>query len=121
MNIDEMPAGRELDALIAEKVMGWVVNFDNTYVTDATEMTEMWMPIPKFSISETVALRVASCIRAKGGWHLRMVIERRQIYAHFWKGMTWKRKWKRRRSVFACADSAPLAICRAALKVVMKC
>ncbi len=23
MNIDEMPAGRELDALVAEKVMGW--------------------------------------------------------------------------------------------------
>ena len=29
MNYDEMPAGREMDALIAEKVMGWVVRFSN--------------------------------------------------------------------------------------------
>ena len=30
MRIDEMPAGREMDVLIAENIMGWAVHQRNT-------------------------------------------------------------------------------------------
>lgn len=43
MRIDEMPAGREMDVLIAEKVMGWAIHSRNTAwwvkVTDENEVT----------------------------------------------------------------------------------
>ena len=46
MRIDEMPAGREMDALVAEKVMGWRAHFRNTAWWVPSELENEFIPDP---------------------------------------------------------------------------
>jgi hypothetical protein len=68
--MSDLPAGRELDALVAEKVMGWkllpIVHF---VVTDIGEE----VPCPRFSADIAAAWQVVEKLAALGkGLHLDM-------------------------------------------------
>lgn len=130
MNYDEMPAGREMDALIAEKVMGWTTyeeyvhgplmhgggmmtlyrgdgaqfkkdNTTHTWSVDcfcpSTDIAAAWEVVEKLADEVYVEYGHRPSIQSHGnvGWLVRF---------RFHRG-TW-------------ADTVPLAICRAALKVV---
>ena len=108
-----MKAGRELDALIAEKVMGWKVNYDNWTVAK-----------PHFSKPDTFW-----CVSLKAGdWaaftpstqiaDAWLVVEKLIGQYEFMVQAIDGERWI---AVFfheAEADTAPLAICLAALKAV---
>ena len=70
MKIDEMQAGRELDAMVAEKVMGWkVISFHHCWEMPSGELrTREQTPYKKFSPSADIeaAWEVAECIYQKG-------------------------------------------------------
>jgi hypothetical protein len=127
-NWRELPAGRELDALVAEKVMGWKYrqsspdpkkHFCREYGNDAgwwlkpsmTPGAKHWAcatcsPPPAYSTDIAAAWEVTEKLAedfmlvyavAHAGWRARF-----EHAEGWWKGE-------------AYADTAPLAICRAAL------
>lgn len=110
-----MNAGRELDALVAEKVFGWEVDWAvPTYPTvdmkrisdDPVAVGLRTGSIPPYSTDIAAAWQVGESLSAKGHW---FEIRRRPdggYWAAFGEGMS------------AEADTAPLAICLAALKAV---
>lgn len=111
-----MEAERELDALVAEKVMGlgsqWTVQQqpDGTFVPTG----EVWYECPEFSTDIAAAWQVVEWMRK---WH-----DRGLIFKVFPVGFQFdysavfqsrdNEQWD------AQAETAPLAICLAALKVV---
>ena len=126
MNVDEMPAGREMDALVAEKVMGQVP-------------CDRWHLLHPFAgyIKDDGGFPHAECYPAAMGpcaystlisaaWEVVPVMGRHQPFPQYlevanrFSDAEWVAK------VFegcvmvaeAYADTAPLAICRAALKAV---
>jgi hypothetical protein len=106
MQTDELVAGRELDALVAEKVMGW----DRRLWAGRFYWSGPYSDRERFSPSMDIA----------AAWE---VVER-----------VWQEEWVLRRflgswqildgdpldnhRVLASAETAPLAICRAALQAV---
>ena len=133
-NIDDMPAGRELDALVAERVMGFVRVTDDTsdynHVRHGNEVLlppgatlhslQEWLPrkgqIPfgyfvtqRYSTDIAAAWRVWSLPQHKG-WLLEQGGDCQTVYEG-WRDME-DGIW------LASADTAPLAICRAALKAL---
>lgn len=116
MNIDKMPAGHEMDALVAEKVMGLEVAGSPERRLHH-RVNEVAYPVPRYSTDIAAAweaLEVAS----------------KKVNASFNVGLyTWPKKhynvqmsggkgWGGFGEANPCvqADTAPLAICRAALK-----
>ena len=117
-NYDEMPAGREMDALVAEKVMGWRM------------MRGHWVPpeaAPETNIlaCPTSTYRYSTDIAA--AWEVVEKVNLLEPYGDtLWKD---QRGWVfgvhdvdgagyAYEDVTVIADTAPLAICRAALKAV---
>mgnify|MGYP001571535769 CR=1 FL=1 len=124
MTTRDLPAGRELDALVAEKVMGW-----KHYAPAAVQ--EVWYPpnlhpsnnvlghsIPHYSTDIAVAWQVVEHLKNK--LHLQVILHwagdecpkwlcnlRADGYRSF-QDQEWQVE----------ADTAPLAICLAALKAV---
>lgn len=119
MNIDEMPAGREIDALILELIFekkachcksdpsmcafgpnhcltcdGWMPRFHSTNIAAAWEVVEKL-----------------------GQKELNFFIESCKPHYNWWAQFVPHNKDD---EVHGEADTAPLAICRAALKAVMK-
>lgn len=124
MTIDEMPAGREMDALVAEKVMGW----KREWVTNSATLMrrEVFCPpgvigwissgekdgipneVPYYSTSISAAWEVVEKMEADGvGCKL-------SNYAPGWRAEFYKNEGD------AGADTAALAICRSALRAVSK-
>lgn len=122
MKIDEMPAGREMDALIALKVMGWKLSpkktdgirefgsvwldengtvtrfqedkrppydWDMEYFCPSTNISSAWEVVEKLKLSLTPTNK---------GWSVSQ--------HHLWEGP------------FGEGETAPLAICRAAMNTV---
>lgn len=147
MNYAEMPAGREMDALVAEKVMGWRAwaerRGDYTYIVfqlpgerepfakyrnpeaeraryapiafaDIDEMKHVVCDIPRYSTEIAAAWEVVSALGERAPFPQYLEVANRYSDA------AWIAK------VFeggvmvaeAYADTAPLAICRAALAAV---
>ena len=108
MNYDDMPAGRELDALVAEKVMGqetteWTDGLGGTGVT-------FFAPVEPYSTDIAAAWEVAEKLIQTLG-----IAVEQPFHDGIWRctifGL-WPKKW-------VChGETAPLAICRAALKAV---
>ena len=107
----ELEAGAELDALVAEKVMGWrrVDSHDDPtlyiwrtlrgdvsphYWKPSTDMTAAWQVVERI---ELLKYRTLEYIPRDGGWWID------DNHNH---------------AVQVCAPTAPLAICRAALATV---
>lgn len=112
----QLPAGRELDALIAEKVMGGVSRHPEWYwLRSGTAPEVPDLPTPKgrpaifcgpgFSTDIAAAWNVVERLKARYRFELVHRGGDRPWVAVFG---TWR----------ATADTAPLAICRAALATV---
>jgi len=115
MNYDEMPAGREMDVLIAEKVMGWKWDSRDEVFYDqegrsrvdifnrfSSEIEYAWMVVEKIiAMSYTVLVSNGKHSPPRQTWHCIITIIPQQ--GGYRDGY---------------ADTAPLAICRAALKAV---
>ena len=129
MNIDEMPAGQELDVLIAEKVMGWIRHERETE-WDHIISVHWTMPnsttvldFPRFSQDIAAAWGVvAEITKNKNGVSLRLVGPE---YADGWMFVQgWHATFIEPTYTFtdvgegATADTASLAICRAAYKFI---
>jgi hypothetical protein len=110
MNFDKMPAGREMDALIHMQVFG--VSGEHTMM-DTDLGSKIYGDIPYYSSDIAAAIRLFDHLYARGfnvninadhGWHARRECELTPAN----DPMRW---------VNGNADTIPLAICRAALKV----
>lgn len=114
---DAVKAGRELDALVAEHVMGWKPHASNPY-----GIAVWWYasPVPgrpprSFQPSENVAhaFEAAECVMDRTKWRFQCGYScglngRPRWYAFFGDPA----------DASGAADTAPLAICLAALKAV---
>ena len=126
MTIDEMPAGREITALIAEKVMSLgreirlrgetstvTIYSDNPWWQDGaqTQADVVMYGGPKpYSTDIAAAWEVTEKMRA-ANWHIELSTcaeMKGPWYCHFQEATL----------AYAYASTAPLAICRAALKAV---
>lgn len=124
-DVDSMPAGREMDAMVAERVMGWKLNMGGRVVRpDGSSfkgpVEDRWLdPNPHY---QQYSLAPYSTDIA-AAW--KVVEKMLELDFHCVLGA-------RSRSAYACyftkdphaktetdyTSSAPLAICRAALKAV---
>jgi len=124
MNIDKVSASREMDALIAEKVMG----LETELIITALHGEELLYfgedrflcHVPHYSVNISAAWEVVEkwneksfhimrfSHRSEGGSEMAVALESRWYRASFDASAR----------VFSEAESAPLAICRAALKAV---
>jgi hypothetical protein len=123
MNIDEMQAGREMDALIAEKVMGFTVKcilgryqialFD---VETGERAPGMFKNLPYYSTDIAAAWEVRKVIQLLGFDAVNVHITTDNPYCQFIKPIYEDSI----EQYIAYAETDALAICRAALKAVMK-
>ena len=128
MRIDEMPAGKEMDALLAEKVMGWGIEVNPIFEggiglqvsPGTTKAIAMFAPSTDIAAAWEVAgqLTKIQCgddfyafeiTKKHYGWWVR-------VKHPLWMGIH-NELGKNHEMYQAHADTAPLAICRCALKV----
>ena len=113
-NVDTMPAGREMDALVAERVMGWYrvgamwCKGANSFAAQAEEVAgcpKIWTP----STDIAAAWEVVEKLREKAWVSVTSGKTGNPCYCEVdvVGGEIWH----------VTADTAPLAICRAALKL----
>ena len=126
MNIDNMPAGREIDALIAEKVMGWVIHSRNTaWWVKVADENEVTTEVMGFTYGKD---RFAPSTNIADAWEVV-----KKLQQHFFIDIVVGRKAGKANGKFGVdveighydaegwalvsmdAPEAPLAICRAAL------
>lgn len=115
MDIDKIEAGQELDALVAEKVMGLKVRGNKYVEMGDSEIPPIALDIPRYSTDMAAAWQVVEKIKATSS---------RGYVLDFFRGV-----WTV--GLRACGDAgepelydhdagraeeAPVAICRAALK-----
>jgi hypothetical protein len=120
MDIDTMEAGRELDALIAEEVMGFAVSMDGCdkpRIEEIINGRSRYDVLPPYSTSISAAWEVVEKIKSMGlavwlgfeggRWQAIFGIENKYVVLPEAGG-----------DYEALAPTAPLAICRAALRAV---
>ena len=129
MDVDKLEAGRELDALVAEKVMEWKrLNLrENKGFAIPEHQRQLWMipvsgattfDIPKWSTDWSAAGEVVD--KLDSNWRVLIV---QDLNGRRWQcvfeppGVGAIDPEVPEGSVFANAETVPLAICRAALKV----
>ena len=121
MTTTELEAGRELDALVAEKVMGWR---RKTYWACNEETVGLFPPngpfdehdqYPEYSIDMNAALLVMEQVRSLGWWPTL-------DYLKYWDNVSyWFATFRNvnENGYLDNHDASPaVAICRAAIKVV---
>lgn len=120
-DVDDMEAGTELDALIAEKVMGWTKYVYEKEGTTHTEWTEARSVGTRYhadfhpSTDISTAWDVVEEL-ARRGYDLGRVgkeFGEGQYIAQFFHGKTYGQACEHARG-----ETAPLAICRAAFKAI---
>lgn len=122
MNKDEMPAGRDLDALVAEKIMGWTNMPAPPIPEDMAGRTpdDEIIDLPRYSTDIAAAWTVV--IKIKESHQVCLVLEDYQFDGKYWeacfKGKFDESTGKWTKLDYAFADTPELAICRAALKVI---
>jgi len=134
-----MEAGRELDALVAEKVMGWYVEHvppidsDDIWVTrfyrgsgDAAHLSgrrtisDLVSAVPHYSTDIAAARRVVNAMAERGYWcQLRNPFEK-YGKGDYWAGFTPHSTtgWNGTPDHWTPAESMELAICLAALETM---
>lgn len=121
--IDQLEAGREFDCLIAEKVMGWteVGNGQSADCDFAGKRpgAKFWGDtIPRYSTEIGKAWLVVEPIRGKIGARRNLFFRiPSQTGIDIWSADSADMK---NGIMLSSAESAPLAICRAALRIVMR-
>lgn len=118
--MNELTAGRKLDTIIAVNVMGWtdarrcLARWDFLGTDPLTE--EKDQSIPLYSIDIAAAWQVAEWLRRQWSGDFTL-----QCFDYFDQGRKWRCKDADdnfARHVGPLADTAPLAICLAALQYV---
>lgn len=110
--MSDLPAGRELDALVAEKVMGWTMlascpmHISGCSTAGIAPGQQYSSHVPDYSTSIEAAWQVVGKITALDSTHI-FVLRR------FYDG--WHCAFG---AISYEADTAPLAMCRAALQAV---
>ncbi len=107
-HVDNAPAGPELDRFIAERVMLNRVSPDGSVTTKGCIGTGAWSP----STNLAHAWEVVEKLEASG-WLLN-------LYSQGGCWSAWIEKSAHETSGRVVADTAPLAICRAAAKAVIR-
>lgn len=103
--IDKPEGGPELDALIAEKVMEWTPQSYFLGPPFSTNIAAAWTVVEKlWAAGKDFDLENFNQPGGGQGWRARFM-----------------RTTKNQDTVIAFASTAPLAICRAALKAVINC
>jgi hypothetical protein len=144
INYDTLPAGQELDALVAERVTKveprrvafatrdggqsaafWEDREGFTTKRDVAEWAQKhdhqvseWLEYPRYSEDIAAAFQVVENLKADG-W--RFVLSSREAYTElWWCGFERPAHWESNQSQVgkATAETAPLSVCRAALKAV---
>ncbi len=109
-----MEAGRELDALVAEKVMGWVVHHRNTahYVLPNMKEYKVEALVNEWRPSQNIA----------AAWQVVEKMHERgeEVYIEYGFSLKAKKKlyyawFDQRPGPIAQGETAPLAICQAAI------
>ena len=120
MNIDELPAGRELDALVAERVMGWHITDaikkpgQDDYGVAPGQVGVLWVVrVPDYSTDIAAAWQVVERL-IKLDAFVSLDYDFQNVDSEKWSVTFITRK------AIDCesGETAPLAICRAALKAV---
>lgn len=109
-NIDEMQAGPELDALVAERVMGWWATKDECSPTGTWPYRPISDPELYGSFCPSRSIAAAWEVVEKLGPYFSV--------EQYPGGRAWAAHFKTSYGTGAYAPTAPLAICRAALKAV---
>lgn len=126
MDIDTMPGGREMDALVAEKIMGWsgivcyAAEDDYSGIPPGCVVSQgiFWRPpVLYYSTDIAAAWEVVEKLHSLGYWvRIRSAMDAK-LQTRGWAvciGKFWNREgfgdW---------AEIAPTAVCRAALKAVL--
>lgn len=119
--IDAMPAGRDLDMLVAEKIMGWEHDPESPYFCHRTlpngnvaEIEADWIQHYSTNIADTWDVVAAIWIHTH---HFECV------WRHDDRNQGWVAQFGRHshdNAAVATGETAPLAICRAALHFVTK-
>jgi hypothetical protein len=125
MMANELPAGRELDALVAEKVMGWVeVRKQSIANALGQHVMDDYVGQPSIGVTQPVLVpRYSSMIQE--AWKVADHLRTRSQFVAVLSGMgpqgvqPWICKINRDGGFLEeRADTAPVAICLAALKAV---
>jgi hypothetical protein len=125
MMANELPAGRELDALVAEKVMGWVeVRKQSIANAFGQHVMDDYVGQPSIGVTQPVLVpRYSSMIQE--AWKVADHLRTRSQFVAVLSGMgpqgvqPWICKINRDGGFLEeRADTAPVAICLAALKAV---
>ncbi len=115
MRIDEMRAGKEMDALVAEKVLNYSLTGDKYIILDIGIGERGGVKaVPNYSTDIAEAWEVVEKITEK---HWKFKLRRlpgKDYMAYFQNLLSFPTE-----SESAPSKSAPLAICRAALKAVL--
>ena len=126
MNYDELAAGRDTDALIAERVMGRIIYRGPVPQEDLQILEDggSWIGVPglglqpttetcpRYSTDIAAAFQVAEAMSTRFGMQLSL---------DMWGGDPWWAEFADRQYIYGAqstATTAPLAICRAALKAL---
>lgn len=123
MSEESREAGRELDALIAEKVMGWTVDPIYRMYTGAGMRHAVGNNLDtRFNPSTNIAAawEVVEKMRERGDW-VNLEGDKEGWMVEVWPFTaddSWAGGGFYGEDVKAKADTAPLAICRAALKAL---
>lgn len=117
--MDELKAGRELDALIAEKVMGWHKLFGGNGIYYQNPLSAKAIVPPRFSADISAAWQVVERLEELGYWtQLRTPVSLEHVgNGGYWCGFT-LHGCNGRPDHWTSATSQPLAICLAALRAV---
>lgn len=119
-----MEAGRELDALVGEKVMGFTLDYEFEEITNAPNVKELrskddeWGILPNYSTDIAAAWQVVEMFRRGVAGHVAAYIEMHVSDAVRGNDCSCSISAPDLAEVVAFANEMPLAICLAALKAV---
>jgi len=123
-----MQAGRELDALVAEKVMGWKwLERDefNEYRHLTPNGQKIQVAVPRYSTDIAAAWQIVEKIKfMQPGWEIYgLKPDHLQKFTIEYNGFGWRAGWAPVKldgnmTIEAEAEAAPHAICLAALRAV---
>src|SRR3990167_6351484 len=107
MDIDAMPAGRTMDELVAERVMGYECDCEGGTKSDCPIHGRQPRSLNRYSTDIFDAWQVVQEIGLIVGKEIISIPDSKWVARNSWADI----------GIRAVAETAPLAICRAALKI----